>query len=104
MDFELREEGNGARRAPMRVGLLQVVTEDAGELLRPIGRLALQPIGEPFVETSTVLEGHAVIGGEPDRAGVLLSEVSEGNGVGDFGVRAAPHQSQAHLHFQVSAR
>src|SRR5436189_5283530 len=23
MDFELREEGNGARRAPMRVGLLQ---------------------------------------------------------------------------------
>src|SRR5438093_1257117 len=60
IDFERRGGGNGARRAPMRVGLLQVVTEDAGELLRPIGRLALQPIGEPFVETSTVFTGHAV--------------------------------------------
>src|SRR5207245_5170437 len=36
-------------------------------LLRPIGRLSLQPFGEPFVETSTVLAGHAVIRGEPDQ-------------------------------------
>src|SRR5436189_1677349 len=45
----------------------RVVTEDGGEPLRQIGRLPLEPFGEPFMQTSTVLAGHALIRGEPDQ-------------------------------------
>ena len=51
----------------MRVGLLEVVTEDLGELWQPTGRLALEPFGEPFVQTSTIFAGHALIRSEPDQ-------------------------------------
>src|SRR2546427_6738242 len=59
--------GSRADCAPMRVGLLEVVTEDLGELWRPIGRLALEPFGVPFVQTSTIFAGHALIRSEPDQ-------------------------------------
>src|SRR2546428_10739394 len=61
-------QGSRAGCAPLVVGRLEVVTEDLGELWRPIGRLALEPFGEPFVQTSTIFTGHALIRSELDQS------------------------------------
>ena len=54
-------------RAALLDGLLQVISGDLVELGRRIGRLGLQPVGEPLVQSRAVLAGHALVRGLPDQ-------------------------------------
>src|SRR5438067_12514669 len=62
----------------MRVGLLEVVTKDLGELGQLIGEVVLEPFGEPFVQARPIFASHALIRSKPNQRVTEAESVSAG--------------------------
>src|SRR5437870_8747160 len=62
----------------MRVGLLEVVTKDLGELRQLIRQVVPEPFGEPFVQTRPIFASHALIRSKPDQRVTEAEFVSAG--------------------------